>query len=57
LPGERYSPRTSLPKDSKIKADQIRNLDKGRLIKYIGALEEKDVEAIERALKVHLSLK
>jgi len=46
-----------LPKDSKIKADQIRNLDKGRLIKYIGALEEKDVEAIERALKVHLSLK
>lgn len=47
----------NLPKDSKIKADQIRTLDKSRLIKFIGALEEKYVEAIERALKVHISLK
>jgi mRNA interferase MazF len=47
----------NLPKDSKIKADQIRTLDKSRLIKFIGALEEKAMETIERALKVHLSLK
>lgn len=45
-----------LPKDSKVKADQIRTLDKSRLIKFIGALDEKDLAAMEKAVKVHLDL-
>lgn len=47
----------NLPKDSKVKADQIRTLDKRRLIKFIGALDEKELDAMEKALKVHLDLK
>ena len=42
-PFEVFLPRghANLPKDSKIKADQIRTLDKSRLIKQIGVLEKK----------------
>ena len=46
----------NLPKDSKIKADQIRTLDKSRIIKHIGALDKKDLDAIDRAMKIHLAL-
>jgi mRNA interferase MazF len=46
----------NLPKDSKIKADQIRTLDKNRLIKPIGVLSKKDLEAIDKAMKIHLAL-
>lgn len=47
----------NLPKDSKVKADQIRTLDKSRLKKFIGTLDEKELYAMEKALKVHLDLK
>jgi len=47
----------NLPKDSKIKADQIRTLDKKRIIKRIGALDQKGLNAIDAALKIHLALK
>ena len=47
----------NLPKDSKIKADQIRTLDKRRIIKRIGALDQKGLNAIDDALKIHLALK
>jgi len=46
----------NLPKDSKIKADQIRTLDKSRIIKRIGALDKKDLDAIDRAMNIHLAL-
>ena len=46
----------NLPKNSKVKADQIRTLDKSRLVKMIGELGIADIEAIEKALKIHLSL-
>jgi mRNA interferase MazF len=46
----------NLPKDSKIKADQIRTLDKSRMIKNIGVLNKKDLEAIDTAMKIHLAL-
>ena len=46
----------NLPKDSKIKADQIRTLDKGRLIKQLGVLVKKDMEALDNAMKIHLAL-
>jgi mRNA interferase MazF len=46
----------NLPKNSKVKADQIRTLDKSRLVKLIGGLETSEIEAIEKALKIHLEL-
>jgi mRNA interferase MazF len=46
----------NLPKDSKIKADQIRTLDKSRIVKHIGAVGEMDLDAIDRAMKIHLAL-
>ena len=46
----------NLPKNSKIKADQIRTLDKSRLVKLIGELGKKEIETIEKALKIHLQL-
>jgi mRNA interferase MazF len=46
----------NLPKDSKIKSDQIRTLDKSRLIKQLGVLDNKDMEALDNAMKIHLAL-
>ena len=46
----------NLPQDSKVKADQIRTLDKGRMIKSIGVLGKKDLDAIDKAMKIHLAL-
>jgi mRNA interferase MazF len=45
-----------LPKNSKLKADQIRTLDKSRLVKMIGELGTTQIAAIEKALKIHLEL-
>ena len=45
-----------LPKNSKLKADQIRTLDKSRLVKLIGELGTAQIAAIEKALKIHLEL-
>ena len=45
-----------LPKDSKVKADQIRTLDKSRIVKFIGTLEKKEIDQIEKAIKIHLAL-
>ena len=46
----------NLPKDSKVKADQIRTIDKMRIIKQIGQLKKDEIEAIEQAIAVHLDL-
>jgi len=46
----------NLPKNSKVKSDQIRTLDKSRLVKLIGELGKTEIEAIEKALKIHLGL-
>jgi len=46
----------NLHQDSKIKADQIRTLDKSRLITLIGKLEKETVSQIERAIKIHLDI-
>ena len=45
-----------LPKASKIKADQIRTLDKKRLIKAIGTLSFEDMAAVEKAVQIHFGL-
>ena len=46
----------NLPKDSKVKADQIRTLDKRRIIKTIGILDDESMARIETALKIHLGI-
>jgi len=46
----------NLPKKSKVKADQVRTLDKGRIVKFIGSLSENKMQEIECALKIHLDL-
>jgi len=46
----------NLPKNSKAKADQIRTLDKGRIIKFIGALEKEEMDLIDKAILIHLNL-
>jgi len=46
----------NLPKNSKVKADQIRTLDKSRIIKLIGELPAGDMVRIETAVKIHLDL-
>ncbi|MBL7203176.1 MAG: type II toxin-antitoxin system PemK/MazF family toxin [Desulfobacteraceae bacterium] len=40
----------------KVKADQIRTLDKSRLVKLIGTLDENQIERIDKAARIHLAL-
>jgi mRNA interferase MazF len=47
----------NLPKDSKVKVDQIRTLDKRRIIRVIGKLRKDEIDEIEKALKIHLALR
>jgi mRNA interferase MazF len=46
----------SLPKDSKIKADQIRTLDKTHIVSVLGKLGESEVKLVEKALRIHLAI-
>ena len=46
----------NLPKNSKVNADQIRTLDKSRIVKFIGMLEKNHIIQIEKAMKIHLAL-
>jgi mRNA interferase MazF len=46
----------NLPKDSKVKADQIRTIDKIRIIRRLGELKTNQIESIETAIKIHLDL-
>ncbi len=46
----------NLPKNSKVKTDQIRTLDKRRLADHMGRLNLDEVRAIEKAIKIHLAL-
>ena len=57
-PFEVYLPMgiTTLKKNSKAKTDQIRTLDKARLIKSIGSLNHDLICDIETAIKIHLKL-
>lgn len=46
----------NLPKDSKLKADQIRTIDKSRITKLIGKLPEEFISKIDSAIKIHLEI-
>ncbi|MGC8495421.1 MAG: type II toxin-antitoxin system PemK/MazF family toxin [Syntrophobacteraceae bacterium] len=46
----------NLAVDSKAKADQIRTIDKSRLVKFIGDLTPRTMAQIEQAMRHHLDL-
>jgi len=45
-----------LSKNSRIKADQIRTIDKKRLAQYRGSLPEEFYQMVQTAIKVHLNM-
>jgi mRNA interferase MazF len=45
-----------LPKTSKVKADQIRTLDKSRIAKSMGTVGKEHMAEIEKAMRIHLGL-
>jgi mRNA interferase MazF len=51
-PGE-----SGLSKNSKAKCNQIRTIDKKRLIKLLGKLHPEIIDAVEAATKIHLKMK
>jgi mRNA interferase MazF len=46
----------NLPKNSKAKANQIRTLDRSRLVKFIGELPKDVIAGIDKAMMLHLGL-
>jgi mRNA interferase MazF len=46
-----------LSKNSKAKCNQIRTIDKMRLVKLLGKLRPEVIEAVEEATKIHLKMK
>ena len=46
----------NLPKDSKVKADQIRTIDKIRLVQFVGELPQKEMTQVDQAISIHLGL-
>jgi mRNA interferase MazF len=46
----------NLPIDSKVKIDQIRTIDRARIIKHLGALGSTEMQDIETAIRLHLDL-
>jgi mRNA interferase MazF len=52
LPGEE----TQLLKDSKVKCNQIRTIDKKRLINFVSTLIPEKLERVEKALLIHLDI-
>ena len=46
----------NLPKDSKVKTDQIRTIDKMRVFSQIGRLRVNEIAEIEKAIRIHLEL-
>jgi len=47
---------THLPKDSKVKCNQIRTVDKKRLVNLVGALSAERLKEIKQALLTHLGI-
>ncbi len=47
---------THLPKDSKVKCNQIRTIDKKRLINFVSTLLPEKLEMIEKAILIHLDI-
>ena len=48
--------KTGLSEDSKVKGDQIRTIDKKRLVALVGGLKAREMKLVEEALKIHLAI-
>jgi mRNA interferase MazF len=48
---------SGLNTDSRIKANQVRTVDKRRLVNFIGSLPSEYFPKVEKALKIHLYIK
>lgn len=46
-----------LTADSRIKANQVRTVDKRRLVRFMGSLPSDYLPQVEKALKIHLNMK
>ncbi len=46
-----------LTADSRIKANQVRTVDKRRLVSFMGSLPPEYLPKVEKALKIHLNMK
>lgn len=46
-----------LPLDSKAKANQIKTIDKSRVVKLLGILPVEVIEKVETAIKIHLAIR
>jgi mRNA interferase MazF len=51
-----FLPGKQLPKDSKVKCDQIRTIDKSRFLSEVGKLSEEYIVEIEFELRRHLDM-
>jgi len=50
------SKETHLAKDSKVKCNQIRTVDKKRVINFVSSLFPEKLEKVEKALLIHLDV-
>lgn len=48
---------SGLEVDSKLKVPQMRSVDKARLKKYAGAINDDILQEVEKAIKLHLAMK
>ena len=46
----------NLSQTSKVKADQIRTLDRSQLVKFVGTIETSMLAGVEQAVRIHLAL-
>jgi mRNA interferase MazF len=51
-----FAPEGGLVKDSLVRLDQIRTLDRKRLLKRLGKLKPKSMERVNQAMKISLGL-
>ena len=47
---------SGLPKDSKVKCNQVRTVDKKRLVKFLSSLSGERLKEVEDALLIHLGI-
>ena len=57
-PFEAFLPRqeTDLPQNSKAKCNQVRTIDKRRLIKLVGKVSDQKLEEVKQAILIHLGI-
>jgi len=48
--------KSGLPKESKVKCNQIRTIDKRRLIRSLGEISNEKLKEVEGALRIHLGM-